>query len=122
MFGDIHLMSKTDGTTYAVSEVSMSQTYANILLRIEENDPCYTIADTVREESRVYPRPTDVELFKYSLFNVDRSHLDEYIAEVARTLRGHQGFEMKDSVYLYSDQYMTELQAENSASKQHSDG
>ena len=122
-FADIHTMSTSDGTMYAVSEISVSETYANILLRTAEKDPCFTIAETVRDESRTYPRPTNIEMFKYALFDLDRSRLDEYIATVLEKFEDIKRYDgPKESVYLYSDQYMTELQAEWFAKRDHSEG
>lgn len=117
-FVDIGLLTARDGTAYAFSEQSMTEEYARILLRIEADDPCYTIAETVRDESRVYPRPTDIEIFKYGLFNMDRNKLDEYIARTQeaygdiKVLRVASG-----TVYLYSETYMNEDQAEMVANR-----
>lgn len=112
MFVDIGLLTARDGTAYAFSEQSMTEQYAQILLRIEANDPCYTIAETVRENSRVYPRPTDIELFKYGLFDVDRSKLDEYIARTQELYEDIKLVHISGTAYLYSDTYMNEDQAE----------
>jgi hypothetical protein len=121
-FADIKKLTARDGTVYAFSVQSMTDQYAQLLLLGEENDPCYAIAEMVRQESRVYPKPTAIEIFKYGLFNMDRNRLDEYVAQTQETyddiklLRFSSG-----EVYLYSATYMNEDQAAMVA-KRRSDG
>jgi len=90
----------------------MTGNYAQILARVEENDPCFTISETVREESKIYPRPTNIETFKYGLFNINRDELDTHIA---RTMEQYPDIKLlrasSGGVYLYSTLYMTEDQA-----------
>ena len=65
-YGDIRLVTASTGAGYLYSEAFITRTYAGILIRAAANDPCATIAATVRDESRIYPRPTAVDLFKES--------------------------------------------------------
>jgi hypothetical protein len=107
-FRDIRSIQGPTGKVYFYSETYMTETYARILARVKAEDPCLTIAETVREESRVYPRVTSVELFKYGLFKIDRDQLDDH---VARTLERYEDIKSiktsTGSVYLYSNQYLT---------------
>ena len=112
MFADIGLLTARDGVAYAFSGQSMTRHYAELLLRIEANDPCYTIVETVRENSRVYPRPTNIEHFKYGLYGMDRNKLDEYIARTQETYEDIKLLRISGTVWLYSDTYMNEDQAE----------
>jgi len=112
-YRDIKSVVAATGTIYLFSETYMTKTYAQILARIAANDPCFAIAETVREESKIYPRATNVELFKYKPFKMARDKLDTYIA---RTLEEYKDIKLiKTStgvVYLHSTQYMDEAQAE----------
>ncbi len=110
-YNDIEVLTARDGSEYLVSKKHMSQSYAMILLRTKVNDPAYTIAETVREESRVYPRPTNIELFKYGLFKMDREKLDEYIDQAMEEYEDLMLIDIEGRVFLYSNQYMTEEQA-----------
>ncbi len=107
-FADIKSIHGPTGKVYFYSLKYMSETFARILARVKAEDPCITIAETVREESRVYPRVTNVELFKYGLFKIERDQLDSL---VARTLEQHKDIKSirtwSGSLYLYSTRYLT---------------
>lgn len=107
-YRDIRSIAGPTGKVYFFSETYMTENYARILARVKADDPCLTIAETVREESGTYPRVTSVELFKYGLFKVDREELDNY---VARTLELHEDIKLiqsrTGSVYLYSTRHLT---------------
>ncbi len=115
-YKDIKSVVTAKGTTCLYSEKHIAGSYANILVRVEVNDPCFIIAETVREESRVYPRPTDIELFKDSLFNINPDKLD---AHVAHTLENYKDIKLIQTstgvVYLHSNLYLDEVQAESLA-------
>ncbi len=108
-YSDIKSIEGPTGKVYFYSEKYMTATYARILARVKAEDPCLTIAETVREESRVYPRATNIELFKYGLFKIDREELDNF---VARTLALHEDIKKivtpRGSTCLYSTRYLTE--------------
>ncbi len=111
-YHDIHSLVAKTGVVYLFSEEHMTAEYAQILLRVEAKDPCFLIAEMVREESRVYPRPTNVELFKYGLFDIDLDRLDEHIAQTLEQYHDIKLFRIPDGpTFLYSDQYLTENDA-----------
>jgi hypothetical protein len=114
-YQDIKRLSGPTGIGYLYCETHMTGNYATLLARAGAKDPCATIAETVREESRIYPRPTKVELFYTPLFQIDADQMETI---VERTL---QRPEYKDiqkmvastgAVYLYSDLYLNAAFAE----------
>ncbi len=113
-YQDIKTVTAATGTVYAYSETYITRNYADILARVEARNPGLTIAETVREESQVYPRPTQVELFKEIVFNIPP---DELEACIAHTLKQPEFKDIKKLVastgvcYLYSDLYMGEDKA-----------
>ena len=109
---DIRSLPGRDGEEYLFCIRYMTENYARMLARVGANDPCYTILETVREESRVYPRPTNVELFKYGMFSIDREKLDEYVEKVLKDNDDINGYRSSTgNVYLYSTSYLPDAQA-----------
>ncbi len=110
-YRDIKSVVASTSAVYLYSETYVTRNYANILVRAEVNDPCATIAAMVRNESRVYPQPTNIELFKEPIFNIDPDELETHIA---RTLERQEFQDIKlihastDARYLYSNLYMDE--------------
>lgn len=106
------------GEQYLHSTKFLSVPYARLLLRSQANDPAFMIAQTVRENSEIYPRPTSVEYFEYEPFSLELAEvfahltvmesLEEY-ADIRRVTVSN------GMVYLYSDRFMTEPQAQGSA-------
>lgn len=113
-YGDIRLVTASTGAGYLYSEAYITRTYAGILIRAAANDPCATIAATVRDESRIYPRPTPVDLFRERIFNIEADELDIH---VGRLLEREEYQDIKkivastEAVYLYSDKYLNPNQA-----------
>jgi hypothetical protein len=88
----------------------MSDYYALQLARVEAKDSCALIAETVRDESRTYPRPTCVMLFLEKIFGVDEADLESVVRQ---TLERPEFSDIKamihpvtGAVYLYSNKYM----------------
>jgi len=88
----------------------MSDYYALQLARVAAKDACALIAETVRDESRTYPRPTCVLLFVERLFGVNEADLEEV---VRKTLERPEFSDIKamihpvtGGVYLYSNRYL----------------
>lgn len=114
---DIKLMRGTKDTYY-FSESHITAAYALHLFRIAERDPAKMIADTVRDESRIYPRPTPAYIFLDSPFNMTESQLDGVLWQIS------QRNDMTDiknttvsngALYLFSTQYLTVAHAETMA-------
>lgn len=113
-YRDIKLVTAATGAAYLYSDTHVTESYAKILARAAANDPCATIAATVRDESRIYPRPTKTRLFREAVFNINS---DEFGIHVARTLGRPEYKDIKKivastgAVYLYSDLYLDTDQA-----------
>jgi hypothetical protein len=113
-YGDIKLVTATTGAAYLYSDTHVTESYAKILARAAANDACATIAATVRDESRIYPRPTQIRLFREAVFNINP---DELEIHVARTVGRPEYNDIKmivastEAVYLYSDLYLDPDQA-----------
>lgn len=106
-YGDVRPIETTSGATFLYSETGMTSKYAEILARIEQNDPCAAIADTVRSDSKTYPRPTNVSLFKQRPFRMTADELDIVIPRTVETYDDIKLIQASTgAVYLYSDRYM----------------
>jgi hypothetical protein len=114
-YQDIRQVIGPTGIAYLFSEAYMTANYATILARIEAKDPFTTIVETVREESRAYPRPTKVTLFFEPLFQIEQCQMEPLIETMLRRedYRDiHQVVASNGAVYLYSDRYLKVGQAE----------
>ncbi len=108
-YRDICLVTNSKGTRYCYSNQFMTATYAGVLARADANDALATIAATVREESRIYPRPTCVSIFKAPVFKINVADLDRYVSEIIKmpeyqdikAIRASTGV-----LYLYSESYL----------------
>ena len=114
-YADLKSVTACNGEIYLYSDMHMTGKYAALLARAAASDPCTAIADTVREESRIYPRPTKVDLFKSQVFGIPSGSLEATITWVLKK----EEFDdiqklvhpLTGAVYLYSRQHMTERHA-----------
>jgi len=110
-FQDIKALKASTGTVYLYSATYITDNYAGILIRAEENDPCVTIAATVRNEAKTYPRATRTEYFMNPIFNINPDELDKHIAG---TMERPEFKDIKSITastgtrFLYSDLYLNE--------------
>jgi hypothetical protein len=86
--GDIKGIFGRNGTSYYYSVRSLSETYAGILVRKSEN-PLWLIAEVVRENSKLYPRPVPVAGFCEPPFDLTR----ETILECLETMRAEPEYQ-----------------------------
>ena len=113
-YRDIKTVIASTGAVYLHSERYITKNYADILVRAEVNDPCATIAATVRDEARIYPRATRMEYLKNPVFNIDP---DELEGHVTSTMERPEFKDVKlinastGARYLYSDLYIDETYA-----------
>jgi hypothetical protein len=114
---DIKLMRGTRDVYY-FSELRMTEGYAKHLFRLAERDPLRLVADTVRDESRVYPRPTAVSIFYGTPFSMSGAEFNAVLTELA----GRPDFAdikkttaSNGALYLYSTQFLTAAHAESLA-------
>ena len=112
---DIHRVAGPSGVEYLYSIDFMTETYAHLLARVEAKDPEALIAETVREESRIYPRPTRVGLFYAPVFQLQEYQMETVVESV---LARDDCKDIKKIVapngalYLYSDRYLNQALAE----------
>lgn len=107
---DIRMM-RGAGERYYFSDRSMTEAYAKHLYRLAERDPVRLVADTTRDESRVYPRPTPASAFLDAPFSMTRAEVDAAISRMTfdpayadiRTTRASNG-----DLYLYSSAHLSE--------------
>ncbi len=95
-------MSETDD--YFFSSRFMSEAYAKILVQ-KQSDPLLLIAETVRQNSAIYPRPVPLNAFEETPFDFTREEVQGYLSE----LIGHDEYlDIKEArtsigtVFLYS--------------------
>lgn len=99
---------------YYFSERSMTESYARHLYRLAEKDPARLIADTTRDESKTYPRPTPIATFEDSPFSMTMAEIDAALSKMTfdpeysdiRKVQASNG-----DVYLYSTTYLSEAHA-----------
>jgi hypothetical protein len=86
--------------------LSLSETYAGILIRKEESS---FIAEIVRENSAIYPRPVPLDFFRESPFDLTQEEILDFLGKM-----GEQG-EYQDialtttsigTVFLYSSRHL----------------
>ncbi len=110
-YKDIRVVANSRGMRYLYSEETMTGTFAEVQARSEANDPVATIAATVRDESRIYPRPTNLQTFAAPIFNINPDSLENYAAEVVRRPEYNDIKSLKAStgaLYLYSTTYLNQ--------------
>lgn len=108
-YSDLRLVSNTRGLRYLYSDEHMTATYATVLARANANDPIGTIVTTVREDSRIYPRPTTIATFAAPIFNINAGDLELYANQIIsrpeysdiKLVRASNG-----AIYLYSQQFL----------------
>jgi hypothetical protein len=71
---DLKKVSGKNRVPHYYSSLSLSDTYAGILIRKEENS---LIAEIVRENSKIYPRPVPIDIFRESPFDLAQDEILE---------------------------------------------
>ncbi|TGU72535.1 hypothetical protein E4633_09535 [Geomonas terrae] len=114
-YRDIKTVSSTSGELYLYCDAHVTEKYASMLARSAVSDACQTIVDTVREESRLYPKPTKVSAFTSQVYGIPPTTLQPCIV---RVLNATEYADIRklvhpetESEYLYSNLHMTEEQA-----------
>jgi hypothetical protein len=105
---DIHAIPDRDGTPRYYSSRFMSEAYCGILLK-KEGDPLVLIAESVRENSALYPRPVSLEMFGNPPFDLTPAEVDSCIVQMA----GRDEYKdiekittSAEGVFLYSTSYL----------------
>lgn len=112
-FSDI-CVSKGKEKIYLYSDNHITKNYANMMISVEEKDFFKMIADIVREESRIYPRPTDARLFNKAPFKLSKEQFYEVYKQLINKEEYKDIQEVRASnnaLYLYSDKFMKKAHA-----------
>ena len=105
---DLRELPGRDGLPRYYSSQCMSEPYIRILLRKEE-DPLLLIAEMVRENSSLYPRPVPIDIFFDSPFDLTQEEIlvclgkmsgQEEYQDIAQTTTS------TGTIFLYSSQHL----------------
>ncbi len=114
-YEDIKLL-KGKKTLYCYSEKHMTGSYAKLLVGVEDGDLFALIADTIRNDSKIYPRTTDIKLFTKSPYNFKEKELMDILGQLMKS----EGYEdIKESrasnnaLYLYSELHLSKAYADS---------
>ena len=115
-FADIKTVTASTGELYFHSDKYLVGSYAVTLLLAMAGDHSATIAATVREESKLYPRTTKAAIFReQKVYGIPVNALEAIIAD---TLRKPAYADIKKivhpttgAVHLYSNYYLNDAQA-----------
>jgi len=105
---DLKQIQAEDGTFFYYSSMSMSEPYARILLHKQEG-AADLIAETVREDSDRYPRPTPLDVFKDPPFDMSQEELFSCLEEMSNRKEFQDISQVWTSighVFLYSSRYL----------------
>jgi hypothetical protein len=80
---DVLKLHTEAGEPYFFSSQFMSESYARILIQ-KRADPILLIAEIVRENSAIYPRPVPLDMFKHSPFDLTLEEIQAYLAQMAK--------------------------------------
>ena len=100
---------------YLYSNKKMSENYANMVFKVEEKDLLKLLVETVRYESKTYPRPTGISLFSLSPFNFNDTQVQDFLKQVIEKDEYSdilQTTASNGSMYLYSTKYIVKDLAE----------
>lgn len=103
---------------YLFSENHITKNYAKMMISVEEKDLLKLIAETVREESRIYPRPTDARLFSKAPFKLSKEEFYDVYEQLKKKQEYNDINETRASnnaLYLYSDKFMKKALASSLA-------
>lgn len=103
---------------YLFSDKYITKNYAKMMILTEEKDLLKLIAETVRNESKTYPRPTDSRLFGKRPFNLTK---DDFL-QVYELLKRNDDYSdieetraSNNALYLYSTKHMNHAHAKRLA-------
>jgi len=105
---DLREIPDKDGTSHYYSTWSLSEIYARILV-MREKDPLLLIAQTIRENSAIYPRPVPLSVFRELPFDFT----PEEISECLKNMRGGNDYQdiaqtttSIGTTFLYSNRHL----------------
>jgi len=80
--GDLKEVCDRQSIPHYYSIENMTERYANILIQ-KEGDPLVLIAEMIRENSKIYPRPTPLDVFAKSPFGFAQEEIFYHIRKMA---------------------------------------
>jgi hypothetical protein len=114
-YRDIKTVSAFSGEMYLYCELHITDKYAALLVRSAVNDACSTIAEMVREDSRIYPRPTRISIFTSQVYGIPPATLQPCIVRVLNSPEYSDIRKLvhpeSESEYLYSNLHLNEEHA-----------
>jgi hypothetical protein len=105
---DLKAICAKSGASFCYSSLFMSEPYARILLRKKEG-AADLIANTVREDSDRYPRPTPLDIFKEAPFDLNQEELFSCLEGMSNREEFQDIGQVSTSmghVFLYSSRYL----------------
>ena len=81
--GDVIKLHIGGGEPYFFSSQFMSESFARILVQ-KRADPMRLIAEIVRENSAIYPRPVPLDMFRHSPFHLTAEEIQAYLVQMAK--------------------------------------
>ncbi len=105
---DIQVLNGLTGTSYYYCSKYLTETYARILVDKGE-DPLVMIAEAVRENSRLYPRPIPISQFQGPPFDLTPEAAEEFLHLIENLDEFHDIDRTATSVgtiFLYSKKYL----------------
>lgn len=115
-YADITKVTASSGAVYYHSESYLTGSYAATLLLAMGGDHCVTIAETIREESRIYPRTTNVAIFRdQAVYGVPPKDLETVLWNLVRKPEYSDikriVHPVTRAIHMYSDTYISEASA-----------
>lgn len=105
---DLREVRTKEGCAFYYSSMFMSETYARLLLCKQEG-PIQLVADTVREDSDRYPRPTPLDVFKEPPFDLSQEEILSCLQEMSSREEYQDISRVSTSlgrVFLYSSKHL----------------
>lgn len=107
---ELKTIENDEGEEFLYSATEMTDRYASILISVNNNNLLKLIADTVRYESKVYPRATRLSLFTLRPYNIEESTLLGLLSSLSadNNYADLKYTEASNGVrFIYSEKYMT---------------
>jgi hypothetical protein len=105
---DLQKRKGKDGILRYYSSLAMSEAYATLLIRKEE-DLLLMMAEIIRENSAIYPRPVPIDIFMGSPFDLTKEKIFECLREMGQQAEYQDIARTTTSVgtiFLYSNQHL----------------
>jgi len=113
-FIELKRVSDPEGNEYIYSASEMTDRYVEILMGLKNKDLLKLIADTVRYESKKYPRPTRADLFTKKPYSIGLDELKELLDSLGEE-SDYKDLKFTEASngtrFIYSEQHMTNFYA-----------